>query len=188
MKQKFQRLAGWIYARAQKSRLWFAVKCSGVLALAWFLIRVVPKPSRASYPCQRAAFPVASGFVIWLCGAFALKSGMAQADQPPLGTVYKQGDHVVASVGVHEHWDGEATRPYSRNLDPVNGKGIEFIYLPPGDTKVPSAPAANAGNPTNMPPQATAVLPGQGLSQHPFVYTGEWDYRGNRDRTIFKLL
>ena len=41
----------------------------GLLALIWFLIRVIPKPSRATYPCQRAAFPLASGFVIWLAGA-----------------------------------------------------------------------------------------------------------------------
>jgi len=39
---------------------------TGFLALIWFLIRVIPKPSRATYPCQRAAFPIASGFVIWL--------------------------------------------------------------------------------------------------------------------------
>lgn len=38
----------------------------GLGALIWFLIRVVPKPSRASYPCQQAAFPIASAFVIWL--------------------------------------------------------------------------------------------------------------------------
>lgn len=38
----------------------------GILALCWFLIRVIPKPSRATYPCQRAAFPIASAFVIWL--------------------------------------------------------------------------------------------------------------------------
>jgi hypothetical protein len=38
----------------------------GLLALIWFLIRVIPKPSRAMYPCQRVAFPLASGFVIWL--------------------------------------------------------------------------------------------------------------------------
>jgi hypothetical protein len=38
----------------------------GALALCWFVIRVVPKPSRATYPCQQAAFPVASGFVVWL--------------------------------------------------------------------------------------------------------------------------
>jgi len=39
-----------------------------LLALAWFLIRVIPKPIRATYPCQRAAFPLVSGFVIWLLG------------------------------------------------------------------------------------------------------------------------
>jgi hypothetical protein len=38
----------------------------GLLALIWFLIRVVPKPSRATYPCQRVAMPLASGFVTWL--------------------------------------------------------------------------------------------------------------------------
>ncbi len=40
----------------------------GLVALVWFLIRVVPKPSRASYPCQRAAFPLATAFVIWMTG------------------------------------------------------------------------------------------------------------------------
>lgn len=40
----------------------------GFAAFVWFLIRVIPKPSRASYPCQRAAFPLASAFVIWLTG------------------------------------------------------------------------------------------------------------------------
>jgi hypothetical protein len=52
--------------------------CAGAAALVWFLVRVIPKPSRASYPCQRAAFPVASAFVIWLCGVFAIKSGLKQ--------------------------------------------------------------------------------------------------------------
>jgi hypothetical protein len=41
---------------------------TGLLALIWFLIRVIPKPSRATYPCQRVAFPLASGFIIWLMG------------------------------------------------------------------------------------------------------------------------
>ncbi len=41
---------------------------TGLLALMWFMIRVVPKPSRALYPCQRLAFPLASGFVAWLVG------------------------------------------------------------------------------------------------------------------------
>jgi hypothetical protein len=45
----------------------------GLISLIWFLIRVIPKPSRAAYPCQRAAFPFASGFVIWITGLFSGK-------------------------------------------------------------------------------------------------------------------
>jgi len=43
----------------------------GLMALLWFLIRVIPKPSRAAYPCQRAAFPIASAFVLWVVGTIA---------------------------------------------------------------------------------------------------------------------
>ena len=46
---------------------------TGLAALVWFLVRVIPKPSRAAYPCQRAAAPLASGFVIWLTGLFSAK-------------------------------------------------------------------------------------------------------------------
>ncbi|KPK39323.1 MAG: hypothetical protein AMJ65_11745, partial [Phycisphaerae bacterium SG8_4] len=41
---------------------------AGLVSLIWFLIRVTPKPSRALYPCQRMAFPIASGFVAWILG------------------------------------------------------------------------------------------------------------------------
>jgi len=44
---------------------------TGFLAFAWFLIRVIPKPSRAAYPCQRASFPVASAFILHLAGILA---------------------------------------------------------------------------------------------------------------------
>lgn len=40
----------------------------GLISLIWFLIKVIPKPSRAAYPCQRIAAPLASGFVLWLVG------------------------------------------------------------------------------------------------------------------------
>jgi len=41
---------------------------TGLLSLIWFVIRVLPKPSRATYPCQRLTAPLASGFVVWLAG------------------------------------------------------------------------------------------------------------------------
>ncbi len=40
----------------------------GVAALFWFLIRVIPKPQRATYPCMKVAYPLMSGLVIWLLG------------------------------------------------------------------------------------------------------------------------
>jgi hypothetical protein len=38
----------------------------GIISTIWFLIRVIPKPSRAAYPCMRVAAPWASAFVIYL--------------------------------------------------------------------------------------------------------------------------
>jgi len=40
----------------------------GLVSLIWFLVRVIPKPSRATYPCIRATAPLASGFVVYLLG------------------------------------------------------------------------------------------------------------------------
>ena len=51
----------------------------GLLSLIWFLIRVIPKPSRASYPCQRIAFPLASSFVIWAVGIFGSVTAFKKA-------------------------------------------------------------------------------------------------------------
>ncbi|MCX6335340.1 MAG: DUF362 domain-containing protein [Bacteroidia bacterium] len=39
---------------------------TGIASTIWFLVRVIPKPQRAAYPCMRVAAPVMSGFVIWL--------------------------------------------------------------------------------------------------------------------------
>jgi parallel beta-helix repeat protein len=56
-----------------RRRRWVAwvFPLAGLVSLLWFLIRVIPKPSRATYPCQRLAAPLASGFVIWLAGLVA---------------------------------------------------------------------------------------------------------------------
>ncbi|HSJ56460.1 MAG TPA: DUF362 domain-containing protein, partial [Anaerolineae bacterium] len=54
--------------RTQAHPRWRAVlfPLVGFVSLVWFLVRVVPKPSRAGYPCQRVAAPLASSFVLWL--------------------------------------------------------------------------------------------------------------------------
>ncbi len=42
----------------------------GLAALAWVLFRVIPKPSRAEYPCVKAATPFATGFLVYLASMF----------------------------------------------------------------------------------------------------------------------
>jgi len=50
----------------EKSTLKPVLFVAGLLATIWFLIRVIPKPSRAGYPCMRAAAPFMSGFVLYI--------------------------------------------------------------------------------------------------------------------------
>jgi len=66
-----------------KERRWpiWILPIVGLASLIWFLVRVIPKPSRATYPCQRIAFPLASGFVIWLTGLAASCAAFRKARQ-----------------------------------------------------------------------------------------------------------
>ena len=70
------------YCKVKKSRLFFKLVfiIAGVISTIWFLIRVIPKPSRASYPCMQVAAPWASAFVLYLMslgtGAFFLKKSL----------------------------------------------------------------------------------------------------------------
>jgi len=59
---------GWLSPLGDACRRAGLLPVTGLLALVWFLLRVVPKPSRATYPCQRVAVPLASGFVVWVAG------------------------------------------------------------------------------------------------------------------------
>ena len=62
--------------RFQQSKWLFPL--IGLLSLVWFLIRVLPKPSRAAYPCMKAAAPAASGFLIYLGGLLVSTFGVAK--------------------------------------------------------------------------------------------------------------
>jgi hypothetical protein len=52
----------------QSRAAWLLFPFVGFLGLIWFLIRVIPKPSRAEYPCMKVAAPLASSFVGYLAG------------------------------------------------------------------------------------------------------------------------
>ena len=86
--------------RLRNGRLFRLLPIVGLLSLVWFLIRVIPKPSRAMYPCQRMAMPLASGFVAWLIGvagsviAFRKAKGLLHQSRAPLAIAC-----LVAMVG-----------------------------------------------------------------------------------------
>lgn len=53
-------------ARKRNLRFRIAFVLFGILSTIWFLIRVIPKPSRATYPCMKAAAPFMSSFIIYI--------------------------------------------------------------------------------------------------------------------------
>ena len=61
------------------TRIFFPIL--GLTSLGWFLVRVIPKPSRATYPCMKVAFPIASGFITWLIGIVSSVTAFKLAKQ-----------------------------------------------------------------------------------------------------------
>ena len=96
--RKFDRCpkTGKVIKRKRKYRwpLWL-FPIAGLLALIWFLIRVIPKPSRATYPCQRIAAPLASGFVVWLLGLTFSVAAFHRAKR-----LFHQSRYVVAAISI----------------------------------------------------------------------------------------
>jgi len=64
LKRKSSKIRDWIRSHAVSRGLLFFIM--GILSTIWFLVRVIPKPSRATYPCMRVAAPFMSGLVIYL--------------------------------------------------------------------------------------------------------------------------
>jgi hypothetical protein len=54
----------------------------GLAAMIWILIRVIPKPSRLSYPCVKTAMPLATGFVGYLAMLFVSAVAFIKSRKP----------------------------------------------------------------------------------------------------------
>ena len=64
--ERFKKTINWLKSIKIHPKIVFFVL--GILSTLWFLIRVIPKPSRAAYPCMQATAPYMSAFVLWLTG------------------------------------------------------------------------------------------------------------------------
>ncbi|GFZ33959.1 hypothetical protein CSC2_44850 [Clostridium zeae] len=67
----------------------------GLGSLIWFLIRVIPKPSRAQYPCMRVVAPVAASFVTWAVGIFGLVASFMKSKKLIRNAKYVQAATVL---------------------------------------------------------------------------------------------
>jgi hypothetical protein len=64
LKGKLGRMRDWMANHKLPFTVIFIVM--GIASTIWFLIRVIPKPVRATYPCMQVAAPLMSGFVTYL--------------------------------------------------------------------------------------------------------------------------
>jgi hypothetical protein len=63
-KNWYWKFNNWLFSKKLPGKIVFIIL--GIASTIWFLFRVIPKPSRASYPCVRAVAPFMSGFVLYL--------------------------------------------------------------------------------------------------------------------------
>ena len=66
----------------------------GLFSFIWILIRIIPKPSRATYPCVQAAYPFAGAFLISLASLLTSAYAYSRA------LIYYRRKNIVAAIGL----------------------------------------------------------------------------------------
>jgi uncharacterized protein (DUF362 family) len=104
----------WISSVRKTAILKITFVLTGIASTTWFLIRVIPKPQRATYPCMRAAAPVMSGFIIWILSVVGSAAAIKKAKQYFTGTRWHLGIlfiliAVAGSIFLNNMKDGLAT-------------------------------------------------------------------------------
>jgi gluconolactonase len=117
--------------RLRQSWLFWLVPILGLFSLVWFVLRVIPKPARATYPCQQLALPLASGFVAWLVGlagsvvAFRKAKGLLRQSRLPLAIACLVAALVFGIVALTNMPEKPLTAAEQPGLSPIGaGKGI----------------------------------------------------------------
>lgn len=64
---------------SKKGRIYFIL--TGIVSLIWLLIRVIPKPDRITYPCQRVAVANSMALLTWLFGTVVATTVFKKAFQ-----------------------------------------------------------------------------------------------------------
>jgi hypothetical protein len=129
---------------------------TGIASTLWFLLRVVPKPQRAYYPCLRVAAPIMSGFVIYLITLSGSVLAFRKAKQKFIEAKYLAAIALMAlSIGLVTTYYIKSSRlakAMELATGPSDGPNLPIgtaqgIY--PGRVVWAWDPKATSGNPTD---------------------------------------
>lgn len=97
----------------------------GLFSTIWFLIRVIPKPQRATYPCMRAAAPLMSTFIIYLItlSGSVLAFKKAKMHYKRSGFLYAASFFIVASLS--------AMLFFANSTDELKASSVDVISVLP---------------------------------------------------------
>lgn len=121
---------------------------TGFLALAWLIIRSGSNPKRLSYPCQRAAMPLAGTWIVTVVAFLAGSVFFKKVARFSSALIIIMGTLWLVSVGIEESFSFNSTVPTPSVWEVENP--ISKIYvldsIPPttgslaaGDASVPDA-------------------------------------------------
>ena len=97
LKGKLSKIRDWMKDHHFPPRLLFFLM--GIISTLWFLIRVIPKPSRATYPCMQVAAQFMSGFVVYLLTLGGITLALRKAKQNIFRAKYiAAGSFLIAAL------------------------------------------------------------------------------------------
>ena len=108
---------------------------AGILAIAWFLFRVVPKPDRIAYPCQKVAMSIGGSFLTYftaLMASYGLFKGVRRVN---LKVAYASVVVFLAigtSVFIYSSPNPPDYKPILTNIDGANNPMGEPRGIFPG--------------------------------------------------------
>jgi len=105
---------------------------TGLLATIWFLIRVIPKPSRAGYPCMQAAAPLMSGFILYILSFSGSFLAFRKARE-----LFQKNSHATAILLVVAGTLSASVFFVSNNLDFDATASMPIMKAPPDGANSP---------------------------------------------------
>ncbi|MCU0379105.1 MAG: hypothetical protein MUC78_12695, partial [Bacteroidales bacterium] len=96
---------------------------TAILAIIWFLVRVIPKPSRIAYPCQQAAAAIGGSFILYLAGVVAsltIYQRLKARVNTPVARLFIVGAALVISLTIVVA--SSVQQEFVPSLDPPDGR------------------------------------------------------------------